>query len=156
MLFNRGRFLFQPSDGNAREMFAQMLATTDPRVLMYGFMDVNMMVGGEQQLREFSRVFAALPDAALKPALGTSLATNLVVRETRTADGLIFCVVNPGFWPVTGSVALTGAGQVRGRPGGPLYQRRLARRGRLRREHQRAVVHRVGLVSGLWGVRHRP
>ena len=111
--FNRGRFLFQPCGDNAREMFAQMLATTDPRVLMYGFMDVNMMVGGEQELREFNRVFTALPDAAFEPALDTTLDTNLVVREARLSDGLAFYVVNPGFWPVKGHVTLKAASRVR-------------------------------------------
>ena len=39
------------------------LAGTDPHTLMYGFLDVNMIVGHEQELRDFARVYRALPAA---------------------------------------------------------------------------------------------
>lgn len=106
---NRGRLLVQPSGPNARETFVQALAGSDPHVLMYGFLDVNMMVGQEQRLRRFARVFRSLPARPLEPALGTNLKTNLAIRHGREGRDYYLSVCNPGCWPVRGSVTVAGA-----------------------------------------------
>ena len=46
-----------------------------------------MMVGHEQELREFAKVYRALPAEKFQPALDTGLQTNLVIRELRRDDG---------------------------------------------------------------------
>jgi len=109
---NRGRHLVQPCGDNAREAFVQAMIGTDPQSIMYGFMDVNMMAGQEQKLREFARVFDALPGDKFQPALDTSLQTNLAIRDLEQPDGYVFYVANPGYWPIRGSVTLSAAATV--------------------------------------------
>ena len=107
--FNRGRLHAQPNGDFAREAFTQALATSDPEQVLFGFVDVNLMVGNEQPLREFARVLRTLPRQQLKPALGTSLKTNLAIRGLSAADGYYFTVANPGTWPIEGIIEVAGA-----------------------------------------------
>lgn len=93
-----------PNGDNARELFTQNLITTDPEILMWGFCDLVMQTGHEQPLREFARTLRALPKAKLVPALGTTLQSNLVLREVRDAGKLWFGVANPGYWPLCAEV----------------------------------------------------
>ena len=104
-----GRLHAQPNGDFAREAFTQALAASDPEQVLFGFVDVNLMVGNEQPLREFARVLRTLPRQQLKPALGTSLKTNLAIRGLRAADGYYFTVANPGTWPIQGAVEVEGA-----------------------------------------------
>jgi len=98
-----------PNGDNARELFTQNLLTTDPEILMWGFCDLVMQTGHEQPLREFARVLRALPRAKFEPALGTSLQTNLVLREARAGGKLWFIAANPGYWPLRAEVMVPGA-----------------------------------------------
>ncbi|MBI3947614.1 MAG: hypothetical protein HY321_16965 [Armatimonadetes bacterium] len=109
---NRGQVLAQPGGENARETFMLALVGADPDLLTYGFMDVNMMVGQEQQIREFGQVLRALPREKLLPALGTGLQTNLAIRELSRDNHGFFYVANPGYWPMEGSVTLSGTADV--------------------------------------------
>lgn len=114
---NRGRLLFQPAGDNAREAFIQALVGTDPQSLWFGFMDVNMMVGQEQELREFARVFRCLPAGRFEPVADTGLRTNLAVRQLSTGGALWFYVANPGYWPIRGTVSLDRVATVVSLPG---------------------------------------
>jgi len=76
---------------------------------MWGFCDLVMQTGHEQPLREFARVLRALPRAKFEPALGTSLQTNLVLREARAGGKLWFIAANPGYWPLRAEVMVPGA-----------------------------------------------
>jgi hypothetical protein len=58
-------------------------------------------------------VLRSLPKAKLMPALDTSLQTNLVLREVRDAGKLWFIAANPGYWPLTAEVYVTGANGIR-------------------------------------------
>jgi hypothetical protein len=98
----------QANGDNARELFTQALATSDPELVMWGFCDLVMMTGHEQPLREFARTLRALPKAKLMPALGTSLQTNLVLREARESGKLWFIAANPGYWPLRAEVHVSG------------------------------------------------
>jgi hypothetical protein len=111
----------QANGDNARELFTQALATTDPELVMWGFSDLVMMTGHEQPLREFARTLRALPKAKLLPALGTSLQTNLVLREVRDGGRLWFIAANPGYWPLRAEVTVSGTlvrDAVSGQPAG--------------------------------------
>ncbi len=98
-----------PSGENAREVFTQNLLTTDPEMVMWGFCDLVVQTGHEQELREFARTLRSLPKEKLMPTLDTTLQTDLVIREARTADALHFIVANPCPWPVTGTIQMQGA-----------------------------------------------
>ena len=108
----KGRFHAQPNAENAREPFTQALIGSDPQMVMFGFMDVNLMVGHEQQMREFAQVLRALPSEQFSPVLGTGFQTNLAIRDLRKGGAYYFYVANPGYWPIRGSIALTGASRV--------------------------------------------
>lgn len=109
---NRSRLHTQASGENARETFTHTLIGSDPELVMFGFMDVNLMVGNEQPLREFAQVLRCLPKERFAPALDTGLTTNLAIRELRKGSAYYFYVANPGYWPIKGTIELTGAGRV--------------------------------------------
>jgi hypothetical protein len=109
---NRGRLHAQPCGDFAREAFMQALVTSDPLQLLFGFVDVNLLVGNEQSLRDFARVFRSLPVSPSRPALGTSLKTDLAIREWPRPDGLFFAVANPCPWPIEGRVAVSGVERI--------------------------------------------
>ena len=102
-----------PNGDNARELFTQAIMTTDPELVMWGFCDLVIQTGHEQPLREFARTLRALPRAKLMPALGTTLQSNLVLREVRDGGKLWFIAANPGYWPLTAEVYVTGAKAIR-------------------------------------------
>lgn len=102
-----------PNGDFARELFTQNLVTTDPEMVVWGFCDLVMQTGHEQPLREFARTLRCLPKAKLMPALGTSLQTDLVLREVRDGDSLWFIAANPCPWPSQSEVYLTGANGIR-------------------------------------------
>jgi hypothetical protein len=110
---NNGRFHVQANGENAREPFTQALIASDPETVMYGFMDISMIVGQEQQFRDFARVLRSLPVDTFQLALGTGFETNLAIRELRKGKSYYFYVANPGYWSIKGSIALTGRGKVR-------------------------------------------
>ncbi len=97
-----------PNGDNAREVFTQNLLTTDPEMVMWGFCDLVIQTGHEQELREFARVLRSLPKAKLLPALDTSLQSNLFLREVRDGGKLWFIAANPGYWPLRAEVIVQG------------------------------------------------
>ena len=85
----------QPSGASAREVFIQALITAEPDRLLYGFSDINLPIGHEQELREFARVFTALPRERFLPVLDTGLLSNLAIRILRQAEATYFYIANP-------------------------------------------------------------
>jgi hypothetical protein len=85
----------QPSGASAREVFIQALITAEPDRLLYGFSDINLPIGHEQELREFARVFTALPRERFLPVLDTGLLSNLAIRILRQAESTYFYIANP-------------------------------------------------------------
>jgi hypothetical protein len=108
-----GRTLTQPNGDNARESFTLTLIGTDPQEVSYGWMDVNMLAGHEQAVREFIRAYRTMPAGPFQPALGTDLTTNLAIADLREGGAYYLRVANPGCWTIKGSVAVTGADEVR-------------------------------------------
>ena len=107
-----GRIAPQPNHENAREPFTQALIGSDPQAVWFALVDATLLVGHEQQLREFARVFLALPKENFQPVDNTGFQTNLVLRELRKGGDYYFYVANPGYWPVRGSITLAGAERV--------------------------------------------
>ncbi len=85
----------QPSGASAREVFVQALLTAEPDRLLYGFSDINLPIGHEQELREFARVYTALPVERFLPVLETGLESNLAIRQLRKDGQMFFYVANP-------------------------------------------------------------
>ncbi|MFA7183973.1 MAG: tetratricopeptide repeat protein, partial [Victivallales bacterium] len=106
-----GRVEVQAGGENAREPFVQAMIASDPEFILFGFLDANMIVGHEQQLREFVKVFRALPKKEFVRFGNTGFNTNLAIRETKQGD-CCFYVANPGYWPVSGQVVLSDAGDI--------------------------------------------
>ena len=106
MNYNRVRTLPQPSGYHAREAFIQALVTSDPDALMFGFTDLNINVGHEQELREFAKVYTHLPRERFETVLETGLTTNLAIRKLTKDDQSYFYVANPGYWHINGSIVL--------------------------------------------------
>lgn len=96
----------------AREPFTLGLIGGDPQIVLWGFSHVSRMTGNEQAMREFIRVFRALPSKRFQPVLETGMDTDLAIRTLRTKEGLLFYVANPTYWAVEGTVTLSGAAEV--------------------------------------------
>ena len=93
----------------ARETFTLGLIGGDPEMVMWGFSHVSRMVGHEQPMRDFVRVFRALPAGDLKPVAETGFETNVALRMGRDGDTTVLVAANPAYWSVTGAVTVTGA-----------------------------------------------
>ena len=107
-----GRFHPQATGDYFKEPYAQAMIGADPDLLLFGFTDVNVNVGWEQKVREYSRVLRRLPRGKFQPVAETGFTTNLALRELRTGGGYYLYVVNPGYWPIEGEIQLTGAERV--------------------------------------------
>lgn len=102
----------QPSGFHAREALIQAIITGDPELLLSGFTDVNLNLGHEQAIRTVTKTFTFLPRGAFKAVLDTGLRTNLAIRQlVRDRDSWVY-VVNPGFWPVQGTLSIRAASGV--------------------------------------------
>ena len=95
-----------------REPFTQGLIGADPEMVIFGESHASMMIGNEQAYREFARVLRSLPKERFSPVGDTGFETNLAIRDLRKGASYYFYVANPGYWPIRGSVALSGAGRV--------------------------------------------
>lgn len=96
--FQQRTILSQAPDVYSQEAFAQALIGSDPEIILYGFTDVGLMVGNEQQLRKFAKVYTALPADKFSPVLNTGFTNNVAIRSL-TKDGKYwFYLVNPGYW----------------------------------------------------------
>lgn len=101
------RYVSQAGGESAREKFAQALIGADPELLLYGFTDMMMPLGHEQELREFLRVFTALPGVRFEDVNDTAdFKHNLAIRSHRDGEWTWFYVVNPGYWRVKGELVL--------------------------------------------------
>lgn len=101
------------ADGyNANEVYAQALIGADPSLVMFGFSDAGYLLGQAQERREFAQVLRSLPKEKFSPVGNTGLKTNFAIRELRKDGKLYFYVVNPGYWPVQGTVDVKGAERV--------------------------------------------
>lgn len=107
------RTLPQPAHVHCREAQIQALITGDPDTLTYGMTDLNINVGNEQELREFARVYTHLPKERFAPVLDTGLDTNLAIRRLAKDGKTYLYAVNPGFWPIRGTLTLKGKGEVK-------------------------------------------
>jgi hypothetical protein len=108
----------QASGDFAREPFTSALITDDPQTVMFGFSDLSLITGHEQELREFARVLTSLPKDRFTSVLGTSLTTNIAIRQLKRDDGLWFYVANPAYWPIRGRIVVSGDGDVTSVPSG--------------------------------------
>jgi hypothetical protein len=108
----------QPSGRSARESMALAIVTGDPEILLFGFSDVNLPLGHEQDIRQIIIPYSYLPREKFDVALGTGVQTNLAVRQLNREDDAWLYLVNPGFWPFEGSVSFTCGGEVTSVPDG--------------------------------------
>ncbi len=102
----------QGSKDIAREIFTQAMIDADPEMLIFGFCDNGLIVGSEQPLREFARVYRSLPLDKMNLILNTGFDTNLAIRAAHLKDDYYVCVMNPGYWPLKASIGLSGASNV--------------------------------------------
>lgn len=102
--FQQRTILSQAPDVYSRESHAQAMIGSDPEMLMYGFTDIGLLVGNEQQLRDFSRVFTQLPADKFDTVLGTTFTNNVVIRDLSKDGAYWFYLVNPGYWSATATV----------------------------------------------------
>ncbi len=103
---NRGRFLSKYSDRFALENFVQSMIGADPQMLIHGFTDVGIMVAHDQIMRNFTKIFTALPAQKFQETLGTTFTSNLVVRDLQLGNEYWFYVVNPGYWSTHAEIQL--------------------------------------------------
>lgn len=103
----------QPAHIHARETLAQALITGDPNLVLSGFTDVHLNLGHEQAVRTLIRPYTYLPEEAFENVLDTGLRTNLAIRKLNRSADSWFYVVNPGYWPIRGTVRV--------KAGAPVY-----------------------------------
>lgn len=104
--------MYQPDGNHAREVFVRGLIGADADLFFYGFADAAVFEGNEQPLRDFIRVLRVLPEEKFSPVLQTGLGSNLAIRRLAKDGTTWLYVANPGYWPVTGEVVLSGAAVV--------------------------------------------
>ena len=112
MDWTRTRTLPQPSGYHAREAMMQALICNDTNVLIYGFTDLNINVGHEQEIREVMQIVTHLPKERFQPVLGTGFQTNFAIRQLSKGGKSYFYVANPGYWHIAGTVTLSGGAKV--------------------------------------------
>jgi hypothetical protein len=79
---------------------------------MHGFYDVGITPVHTQEMRDFYKIFTALPGTKFQEVLGTDLKTNLAIRELREGGTHWFYVVNPGYYPVDATLILNNINSV--------------------------------------------
>jgi hypothetical protein len=104
--FNIGRFQSKYVDHYSLETFTQAMLGTDPQNIMHGFNDVGLTVVHGQEMRDFCKIFTSLPGDKFNKVLNTDLTTNLGIREFQDDNTYWFYIVNPGYWPVKGTLTL--------------------------------------------------
>ncbi len=110
---NVSRFISQAHDDNVMEPFTQAMIGADPDILIYGFTDVNIINSREQHMREVAKIITALPKEKFASVLDTAdFKHNLAMRALRKDGAYWFYVANPGYWPVSGEVVLSGPAKV--------------------------------------------
>lgn len=104
--------MLQQRGDYAREPYTQAMIGMDPQTIMFGFIDPAFYIGEEQPLREFIRVFKRLPAEPFTPVMGEGFTNNLALRVLRKDGAYYFYAANPGYWPIEGTVTLSGANEV--------------------------------------------
>lgn len=112
MDWTRTRTLPQPSATHARETLIQGLIASDANALIYGFTDLNINVGREQEIREVMSIATHLPEDKFIPVLDTGFETNLAIRRLVKNDKTFLYIANPGYWHVRGELSLHTPGRV--------------------------------------------
>ncbi len=102
----------QPREELAMEPFTQAMTGMDPQMMCFGFTDQSPYIGIEDVQRKFSRVFKRLPMTNFKTVLDTGFKTNLSIRAAIHDGKYYFYVINPGYWPVKGSVTIENAPKI--------------------------------------------
>lgn len=97
----------------AMEPFTQAVIGMDPELISFGFTDAVPFVGNEDVQRRFARVFLRLPAADFEPVLDTGFRSNLAIRVLHREHRTYVAVMNPGHWPVSGTIDLRNAAQVK-------------------------------------------
>jgi len=97
----------------AREPYAQAMIGCDPNLLMFGISAASLYVGQEQRLRSVARVLRHLPLDRFSRVKDTGFSSNLALRQLHKNETLYFYAVNPGYWPIRGTVTVSGTGAVR-------------------------------------------
>ncbi len=87
--------------------FSRVLSASTPSFLAQTWLDVNMMVGFEQERREFNRAFRVLPPGPYGNLAGNGFDENLAVRLSKRKDGTAFYIVNRSGWPVSVDLSLS-------------------------------------------------
>ncbi len=107
--FQQRTIMSQAPGQYSQEAFAQALIGSDPEIVMYGFTDIGFMVGNEQELRKFAKMYTALPKDKFNTVQSTTFTSNVVIRDI-TKDGKYwFYVVNPGYWTSQATINISGA-----------------------------------------------
>ncbi len=102
----------QQREEMAMEPYTQGMIGFDPQLIAFGFTDVSLYIGVEEMRRKFSRIFRRLPRKLFKKTLNTGFKTNIALRALKQGDEYYFYAVNPGYWPITGKIKLSGKAEV--------------------------------------------
>jgi len=103
---NIARFHSRFNEDYSQETFVQSMAGIDPQIIIHGYNDLGLGVQHGQEMRDFNKVMTSLPGERFQKVLNTDLTTNLVIREFQDGGTYWFYVVNPGYWPATGTLDL--------------------------------------------------
>lgn len=86
------------------EAYVRALIESDPDMVTFGQFDSSFPVGHEQEMREFSKAFQALPKEKFRTLQGDEFNPNVVVKELRKEKDYYFYVANPGWWEETATI----------------------------------------------------
>ncbi len=106
LIFNEGRFQGKYAGDNSQEAFVQAMIGSDPQLFVHGLYDIGIGVEYGQELRDFNRVYTALPQEKFQPVLSTGFTTNLAIRGFQDGSTYWFYVINPGYWPAKATLSL--------------------------------------------------
>ena len=112
MSYQRERGQPQASGYYCREAFTHALITGDANLLLGAFTDTAINVGHEQMLRSLLKTYTYLPPEKFRAVLDTGLDTNLAIRQLSKGGESFLYVANPGWWHISGEVALSMDGDV--------------------------------------------
>lgn len=91
-----------------KEAWNRSFIDSDPDLMTFCMFDSNIPVGHEQEMREFARVFTALPVEKFARLAGAAFNPNVVVKELYKGGNYYFTVINPGWWEAEAELELQG------------------------------------------------
>lgn len=103
-----------PAGVHTGEEFARIMGEWDPEVVVFAWLDEQIFLGHEQEIRNFARGFLALPGVNLERVQGPGIDPNVIVRSGRAGEQTVIFLANPGWWQnqVELELELGGAGRV--------------------------------------------